>query len=201
MKVLIACEYSGIVRDAFILRGHDAISCDFLPSERPGPHVQGDVRPLLRRPWDLVVAFPPCTYLCNSGVRWLYERPGRWEQMRVAALFFSECLNANADRVACENPVMHRYGSEIIGRGPDFTVQPWHFGDAFTKRTAFWCRNLSPLVPDPGNVLDRHRAVSACHLEPPGPDRWKNRSRTFPGIANAIAEQWSFPWLGQGFAF
>src|SRR6056297_904353 len=143
MKVLIACEYSGRVRDAFIALGHDAVSCDLLPSESPGPHIQGDVRELLREPWDLVIAHPPCTYLANSGVRWRVER-GEWEQIAEAAEFFRACLGANAPCVAVENPVMHRYGREAVGRGPNFTVQPWQFGDPLRKRTCFWVRGLPP---------------------------------------------------------
>jgi len=171
MRVLVACEYSGRVRDAFIRRGHDAISCDLLPAEKPGPHIQGDVSEVLRQTWDLVVAHPPCTYLSNSGVRWLHSDPDRWALMRQGAGFFLDCLNANAARVAVENPVMHKYAREIIGRGPDFTVQPWQFGD------------------------NESTAGDRVHRAPPGPDRWKDRSRTFPGIAEAIADQWSSPDL------
>ena len=187
MKVLVACEYSGRVRDAFIALGHDAVSCDLLPTEQPGPHIQGDVRPLLRQPWDLVIAHPPCTRLCNSGVRWLHER-GLWHDMREGAEFFLACLNANTPRVAVENPVMHKYAREIVGRGPDFTVQPWQFGDRAKKRTCFWTRGLPPLTPT--SDLTAADAVAEVHLASPGPDRWKNRSRTYPGIADAIAKQW-----------
>jgi len=133
---LIACEYSGRVRDAFLARGIDAVSCDLLPSEADGPHIQGDVTEQLRRRWAGVIAHPPCTRLCNSGVRWLAERD-LWQEMRQGAAFFLACLNANASRVAVENPVMHGYAREIIGRGPDFTVQPWQFGDPAKKRTCF----------------------------------------------------------------
>lgn len=184
----MACEYSGRVRDAFIARGHDAVSCDMLPSETPGPHVQGDVMPLLRQKWDLVICHPPCTRLCNSGVRWLAER-NLWDDMRTGAEFFVACLNANAPRVAVENPVMHRYAREIIGRGPDFTVQPWQFGDNFKKRTCFWTRGLPPLAATSG--LDGSTALAECHLASPGPHRAANRSRTYPGLAAAMASQWS----------
>lgn len=186
-KVLVACEYSGRVRDAFIACGHDAISCDMLPSETPGQHYRGDVRPLLRERWELVIAHPPCTRLCNSGVRWLHERD-LWEDMDDAALFFMDFLDANSPRVAVENPVMHKYAREIVGRGPDFTVQPWQFGDPAKKRTCFWTRGLPPLVPTSGLTADSARAD--CHLASPGPGRWKERSRTYPGIANAMASQW-----------
>jgi len=187
MRVLVACEYSGRVRDAFIRRGHDAISCDLLPTDAPGPHVQGDVSPMLCEPWDLVIAHPPCTRLCNSGVRWLHERD-LWADMREAAQFFLACLNANAPCVAVENPVMHKHARKIVGRGPDFTVQPWQFGDGAKKRTCFWTRGLEPLQPT--SDLTAADAVAECHLASPGPDRWKQRSTTYPGIAEAMAEQW-----------
>lgn len=187
MRVLVACECSGRVRDAFRALGHDAMSCDLEPTEVPGPHIQGDVLPLLMEPWDLVIAHPPCDYLANSGVRWRVERQ-EWQQVEDAARFFLACLNADAPRVAVENPVMHRYGRDHVGRGPDFTVQPWHFGDPQAKRTCFWTRGLPPLVPEitepPANV------GQAVWREPPGPNRKRNRSRTFPGIARAMAEQW-----------
>jgi hypothetical protein len=190
VKILVACEYSGRVRDALIRNGHDAISCDLLPDENfpAGPHYQGDVLPLLREPWDMVIAHPPCTRLCNSGVRWLHERD-LWDEMRDGAEFFLACLNANAPRVAVENPVMHRYAREIVGRGPDFTVQPWQFGDPAKKRTCFWTRGLPPLRPT-SDMTDAD-AVAECHLASPGPDRWKERSRTYLGIARAIADQWA----------
>ena len=188
MKVLIACEFSGIFRDAFIARGHDAISCDLLPTERPGPHHQGDVRPLLRKRWDLVIAHPSCQRLCNSGVRWLAERD-LWDDMRAGAAFFMECLNANAERIAVENPVMHKYAREIIGRGPCFTVQPWQFGDPERKRTCFWTRgDVPPLVPT--SSMTAADAKPIVHFASPGPDRWKERSRSFPGMAAAAADQW-----------
>lgn len=188
MKVLVACEYSGRVRDAFLALGHDAVSCDLLPSEAPGPHIQGDVRALLRKSWDLVIAHPPCQFLCNSGVRWLHEREGRWQDMEAGAAFFLQCLHANAPLVAVENPVMHKYARVIVGRGPDFTVQPWQFGDPAKKRTCFWVRGLPPLTPTSGMTAADARAE--CHLASPGPDRWKERSRTYMGLARAMAEQW-----------
>lgn len=187
MRVLVACEYSGRVRDAFRAMGHDAISCDLLSSEAPGPHHQGDVRAMLAQPWDLVVAHPPCTRLCNSGVRWLHERD-LWDEMRDGVAFFMACLNANSPRVAVENPVMHRHARELVGRGPCFTVQPWQFGDDATKRTCFWTRGLPPLKPT--SDLDGSTARPEVHHASPGPDRWKNRSRTYPGIARAMADQW-----------
>lgn len=188
MKVLVACEYSGRVRDAFLRMGHDAVSCDLLPTEVPGPHIEGNVAPLLRQSWDMVIAHPPCTYLSNSGVRWLHSDPGRWRDMRLGAEFFLDCLCANAPLIAVENPVMHKYARDIIGRGPDFTVQPWQFGDNEKKRTCFWTVGLPPLVPT--SDLDGSTAGDSVHKASPGPDRWKARSRTFPGLAEAMATQW-----------
>ena len=186
LRVLAACEYSGRVRDAFNAIGHDAISCDLLPSEAPGPHIQGDVLELLKEPWDLVIAHPPCTRLCNSGVRWLHER-NLWGDMVAGAEFFRACLNANAPAVAVENPVMHKYAREICGEH-SFTVQPWQFGDPAKKRTCFWTIGLPPLTPT--SALTAADARPDCHHASPGPDRWKERSRTYPGIARAMAEQW-----------
>lgn len=189
LRVLVACEYSGRVRSAFRALGHDAWSCDLLPAEDDSHfHRQGDVTRFLRERWDIVIAHPPCTYLCNSGVRWLHERPERWKLMEEGADFFLACLAANADFVAVENPVMHKYAREIVGRGPDFTVQPWQFGDPAKKRTCFWTRGLPPLTPTSDMTAQDARAD--CHRASPGPDRWKERSRTYPGIAEAMAQQW-----------
>lgn len=186
-KVLVACEFSGIVRDAFIEQGHDAISCDLLPSEKPGPHIQGDVRPLLKKPWDLVIAHPPCTRLCNSGVRWLHER-NLWAELDEAAEFFLDCLQANSPHVAVENPIMHKYAKKLIGNDFSFSIQPWQFGDNYKKRTCFWTKNLPNLKPT--SDLDGSSALAQVHMETRSKDRWKNRSRTYPGIAKAMAEQW-----------
>ena len=187
MKVLVACEFSGVVRDAFLARGHDAISCDLLPTESPGPHIQGDVTPILREPWDLVIAHPPCTRLCNSGVRWLHER-NLWGALDEAVAFFRSCLSANAPHVAVENPVAHGHAVRRIGRRHDFTVQPWQFGDPFKKRTCFWTRGLPPLIPDQGATP--HGADQAVWRMAPSKDRARLRSVTYPGIARAAAEQW-----------
>lgn len=194
MRVLVACEFSGIVRDAFRARGHEAISADLLPTERPGPHYQGDVLELLTgifpTRWDLVIAHPPCTYLANSGVRWLYKDgepdEDRWLRMADAAEFFKALLNAPVPRIAVENPVMHRYAKAIIGRGPDQCIQPWQFGHGETKRTCFWLKNLPPL--EPTNIVDGREP--RVHYASPGPDRWKERSRTLQGLADAMADQW-----------
>lgn len=206
MRVLVACEYSGRVRDAFISRGHDALSCDLLPTEVPGPHHQGDVFEAHRLgPWDLVVAHPPCTYLTNSGVRWLYGGKGdvrdenRWMLMDGAAWFFAAMLAVPAPRVAVENPIMHSHGRSAVaehyramtGRhvDDDFrrqTIQPWQFGHGETKATVLWIKGLPELRPT-NLVAGREQRV---HKMAPGPERWKERSRTFTGIAEAMAEQW-----------
>ena len=186
MRVLFACEYSGRGRQAFRARGHDAWSCDLLASEDGSPyHLQQDVRPLLRERWDLVVAHPTCTRLTNSGVRWLHERQ-LWEELEVAAEFFVDCLNANAERVAVENPIPHRYALERIGRSYDQIIHPWQFGHGETKATCLWLKNLPKLQPT--NIVDGREPK--VHRMPPIPDRWKERSRTYQGIADAMAEQW-----------
>lgn len=195
MRVLVACEYSGRVRNAFRALGHDARSCDLLEAEdAPTPwHWRDSLEHVIARDqsWDLIVAHPPCTYLCNSGVRWLHERPERWQLMEEAAEFFRWILELPVDRIAVENPVMHKYAREIVGRGPDFSVQPWQFGDPAKKRTCFWTKGLPPLVPT--SAMTAADARADCHLASPGPDRWKERSRTYQGIADAIAAQWSAP--------
>ena len=148
MKVLVACEFSGTVRDAFIRAGHDAMSCDLLPTESPGPHYQGDMwnAHSTRQHWDLAIIHPTCQYLCNRGVRWLYEHPWRWNLMRSAAYFFKACLeDFPADRVAVENPIMHGHALEIIGKEADQVVQPHYFGDPFLKATCWWLKNREPL--------------------------------------------------------
>lgn len=144
MRVLVGCEYSGIVRDAFIRAGHDAISCDLLSTESPGPHYQGDVFDIIDDGFDLAILHPPCTRLCNSGVRWLAERD-LWDEMREGAEFFKRLLHSNIPMIAVENPVPHRYALEIIGKKYDQTIQPWQFGHTTSKRTCLWFRNLPPL--------------------------------------------------------
>ena len=186
MKVLVACEYSGKVRDAFISQGHDAMSCDLLPTDVDGPHYQGDVFDIIDQGWDLMIAHPPCTYLTNSGVRWLHERPGRWEQLRDGAEFFKALLEADIPMIAVENPIMHKYAIEIIGRKQDQIVQPWQFGHGETKATGFWLKNLPPLMPTE-IVEGREQRI---HKLAPSADRWKIRSETFTGIAEAMAKQW-----------
>lgn len=199
MRVLVSCEFSGIVRDAFIARGHDAVSCDLLPSERPGPHIIGDCRDLLADGWDLMVAHPPCTYLTNAGVRWLSGDYGhhmaptslvgeeRWAAMRDGAVLFRDLLSAPIPRIAVENPVMHRYGVAEIGRKSDQTVQPWQFGEPVQKAVSLWLVGLPLLLPSGPICEERHQLV---HKMSPSPDRAHKRSRFFPGIAAAMAAQW-----------
>lgn len=196
MRVLVACEYSGVVRDAFRDLGHDAMSCDILPTERPGPHHQGDVLELRSEPFDLVIAHPPCTYLSNSGVRWLSTDPERWELMRDGARFFGTFWYFNTPRLAVENPIQHKHAREIHGRGKATQyVQPWMFGHPEQKATGLWLRGLPKLTPTNDVREEMGRLTSAERQRiwsmSPGPDRWKERSKTFQGIASAMAEQWS----------
>lgn len=185
-RVLVACEFSGAVRDAFARLGADAWSCDLYPSETPGQHIHGDVTAHLCDAWDLIVAHPPCTFLANSGVRWLKTDPKRMREVKRAAAFFRQCLNAPCPRVAVENPIMHKYGRDLAAGLPDQVVQPWMFGHGETKATCLWLRGLPPLVPT-RVVAGR---VARVHRLPPSADRWKERSRTYRGIAEAMAAQW-----------
>lgn len=187
--VIVGCEYSGRVRNALRENGINAMSVDLLPSEDNSKHhYQGDIAPYLSMPWRMAIFHPSCQYLANSGVRWRVERQ-EWQQVREAAEFFLACYNANAPLVAVENPVQHKYAREAIGgMRPSFSVQPWEFGDPAKKRTCFWTRGLPPLVPTSDMTAADARAD--CHLAPPSPDRWKERARTYPGIAEAIADQW-----------
>ena len=196
MRVLVACEFSGVVRDAFLERGHDAWSCDLLPAETlTNRHIQADVRDVLGDGWDfLIVAHPPCTRLCNSGVRWLsVPPPGKtseemWQELEDGAELFSTLWNADIPRVCVENPVMHGHAKKRIRnyQEPAQTVQPWQFGHGETKRTCFWLRNLPPLKPT--KVVDGR--AQRIHRMPPSPTRWRERSRFYPGIAEAMADQW-----------
>jgi hypothetical protein len=193
MRVLVACEYSGRVRNAFLAQGHDAWSCDLLPSDDNSKfHIQGDVVPLLNQGWDLLIAHPPCTYLCNSGVSWLHRTEGRWEKMVEGAEFFSLFWQADIPKICVENPIMHKYAKEIIGASQTQSVQPWQFGDDASKRTCLWLKGLPELQPTDVIIKDRYANQTPsgrCNL-PPSKDRWKLRSVTYQGIANAMAEQW-----------
>lgn len=182
MKVLIACEFSGIVREAFRRQGHDAWSCDILPTEIPGQHIQGDVANHLQG-WDLLIAHPPCRYLAVSGARWFKEREREREQ-ESALTFVRLLMEANVTRIAIENPVSV-ISSRI--RKPDQIIQPWQFGHGETKKTCLWLKGLPKLQPT--KIVDGR--ASRVHREPPSKERWKNRSRTLQGIADAMATQWS----------
>lgn len=195
-RILVACEFSGTVRRAFAARGHDAWSCDLLPAEdRSNKHLIGDARDVLSDGWDLlIVCHPPCTRLCNSGVRWLTKAPeGKildqmWRELREGAALFSAFWNAPIERIAVENPVMHGHAKKLIEnyREPAQSVQPWQFGHGEVKRTCFWLKNL-PALKATSTVSGR---IARVHLMPPSADRWKERSRFFPGIASAMADQW-----------
>lgn len=184
MKVAVLCEFSGTVRDAFIRRGHEAVSYDILPSEKPGPHVQGDVLKADLSWADLCICHAPCTRLCNSGVCWLHKR-NLWDEMRVAAEFFKH-LTTLGKKNASENPIMHKYAVAIVGRKADQLIQPWQFGHGETKATGLWLRGLPKLVPT-SIVEGREQRL---HRLPPSPTRAMERSRTYAGIAEAMAEQW-----------
>ena len=218
LKVLIACEFTGTVRRAFESRGHDAWSCDLRASlDGSNHHIRDDVRRVIHDGWDLlVVAHPPCTRLCNSGVRWLSEPPGRleadtyskeeraayaamdrdarlafmWAKLDEGAALFSDLWNAPVERIAVENPVMHRHAKERIRNYVEFaqSVQPWQFGDNETKRTCFWLKNLPSLVPSV--TVKPDGVVARVHMMSPGAERNRERSKFFQGIANAMADQW-----------
>lgn len=208
MKVLVACEYSGTVRRAFNALDHvEAWSIDLLPSEDgSNRHIVGDVRDgILNEGWDLLmVAHPPCTRLCNSGVRWLsVPPPGRthesmWNELDEGAALFSTLWNAPIERIAVENPVMHRHAKERIVNYAEFeqSIQPYDFGHEESKRTCLWLKNLPPLVATTPRTkeelaaLKRGKGFNRVHMMTPGADRWKERSRFYPGIAKAMAEQW-----------
>jgi len=194
MNVLVACEFSGIVREAFKARGHNAWSCDLIDTEIPGQHIIGDVRLVLDAGWDLMIAHPPCTYLANSGVQHLHKQEGRWDKMWRGVMFFLHLLSASIPCIAVENPIPHGYA-----KLPKYTqiVEPWQFGESVTKRTCLWLRALPQLKAT--NVVEKgeryYRADgssngSKWYQLPPSEDRWKHRSRTFTGIAKAMAEQW-----------
>ena len=186
MKVLVACEFSGVVRDAFIERGHDALSCDFLDSDRPGPHYQGDVRDILGDGWDLMIAHPPCTFLAVSGARWFKDRE---IEQQEALEFVALLLTAEIPKIALENPV-GVISSRI--RKPDQIIQPWQFGEDASKKTCLWLKNLPKLVST--DVIQKkvyaNQTPSGQNKLGPSPDKAKLRSVTYTGIAKAMADQW-----------
>jgi hypothetical protein len=203
-KVLIACECSGTVRDAFSKAGYDAFSCDIKPDvNRSNRHIQDDIRNVLPQGWDmLVVAHPPCTRLCNSGVRWLHKAPPNrtleemWRELDEGAELFSELWNADIPHIAIENPVIHKYAKERIRGYEQFaqSIQPWQFGtdpdswDATKKRTCLWLKNLPSLIPT--GTLTADQATDKIHKMGPSPERSALRAKFFDGIANAMASQW-----------
>lgn len=180
MRVLVACEYSGIVREAFASRSHDQASCDLLASEQPGQHYQQPVEEILNLGWDLMIAHPPCTHLAVSGSRWFKDKV---QEQSDALAFVQMLMDAPIERIAIENPI------SVIStkiRPPDQYIHPWAFGHEETKKTCLWLKNLPPLIATA--VMAKREAI--VHNMSPGPDRWKNRSRTYTGIAAAMAEQW-----------
>ncbi|KKL77543.1 hypothetical protein LCGC14_2033820 [marine sediment metagenome] len=180
MQVLVACEFSGIVRDAFTAQGHYAVSCDLLPSERNGRHYRGDIRDIIREGWDLMIAHPPCTYLAVSGARWFKDR---MVEQAEALDFVRMLLDAPIKRIALENPV------SVIStriRKPDQIIQPWQFGHGETKATCLWLKNLPLLIPT--DIVEGR--LNRIHTMSPSPTRTANRSRTYIGIARAMVNQW-----------
>jgi hypothetical protein len=199
-KVLVACEFSGVVRDAFTARGHDAWSCDLLPTEAPGNHHQGDAIEFANsQHWDLMIAHPPCTYLCRTSEQWLKKQPGRWQLMEKAAQFFNAFLDMNIPRIAVENPMPNSHAIKLISKTFAQSIQPNNFGDAATKKTCLWLKGLPPLMDsltvEPEIVYSKKsgRAWGKWFWDSSmlqGEARRKFRSTTFPGIANAMADQW-----------
>lgn len=207
MRVLVACEYSGTVRDAFLRQGVYALSCDLLPSDSDfGEHYQGDVMDIINDGWDMMIAHPPCTYLCNSGVSWLHKDKSRWKKLDDAAKFFRALLDAPIAKIAVENPVMHKYAKERIGGvSQSQTIQPYMFGHTEQKATCLWLKGL-PLLRPTQNVKNEMMALpdnerQRLHYLPPSEERWKLRSATYQGIADAMASQWTKPWMMQGSLF
>lgn len=197
MNILVACERSGILRDALIAAGHNAISCDLKPSRRPGPHLECDVRLVLHKPWDALIAHPVCKYLTNAGVRWLHSEPGRFEKMREGAEFF-RMLDSGLEVQhiplrAIENPIMHGYAAKIIGRRADQFVHPYWFGSPFQKATGFHLTGLKPLPQEFTKAWYAERGIpikQAVWLMGPSEDREEKRSETDPQVARSIAQYW-----------
>jgi len=211
MKVLVACEESGVVRDAMIRYGHDAISCDLQETSSPGPHYKGDVRDLLDNDWDMIIAHPVCKYITNSGVCHLWEDEGctiknaeRWESLEEACEFFRLFVDHPCEKKCIENPIPHKYALELIGVNYTQIIQPWMFGHMEQKATCLWLWGLDNLVPTKNVYLEMMRLEKKerqrIHYMSPGPDREKNRSKTFQGIAESMADQWSNPKQGRMFA-
>ena len=193
MRVLVACEYSGRVRDAFVNGGHDAMSCDLLPTDSPGPHYHGSVMDVLNDGWDLMIAHPPCTHLAVSGARHFAEKRADGRQQE-AIDFFLALARAPIPRIAIENPVCIM---SSVWRKPDQTIQPWQYGHGETKATCLWLKNLPHLVPT--NIVSGRDA--RIHKMPPSENRWKLRSQTYQGIADAMADQWGGDMVKNYFLF
>lgn len=204
MRVLVACEFSGYVRDAFIARGHDAISCDLLPTEQPGPHYQGDVRDILNgEKWDMIIAHPPCRYLAKSGIMWLYAKKTkkinaeRLNEMKKAAEFFKFFLNSSCKKICVENPVLSKRALDFIGEKYSQIIEPFWFGHLEQKKTCLWLKGLPPLMATK-NVKHTTMSLPIQERQPKKfmsfngdyEERRKERSRFFTGIARAMAEQW-----------
>jgi len=197
MKILVGCETSGEVRNAFRALGHEAYSCDILPADDGSKyHIQGNVADYIDEGWDMGIFHPPCTRLANSGVRWLNKPPeGKtldqmWDELYQGADLFSMCLHAPIEKICVENPVMHKHAKAAIhGFFPATqSIQPWQFGHPDKKRTCLWLKNLPELKPT--KIIPEEERVASIHLAAPSPDRWKIRSKTFTGIAKAMADQW-----------
>lgn len=191
-NVLVACEFSGVVREAFRKLGHNAFSCDLQKSPEPSMyHFHADIRTLFElvpaSEWDLIIAHPPCTRLANSGVRWLAER-NFWQEMREGAEFFKFFMDLDCERIAIENPIPHKYALEIIGKKYNQIIQPWQFGEPYSKATCLWLKNLPKL--EPTKIIPKENREQYCWKLPPSPDRANLRSITYQGIADAMAEQW-----------
>lgn len=194
MKILIACEFSGIVREAFKSKGHEVLSCDLLPTEIPGNHYQGSVLDVIYKGWDMMIAHPPCTYLANSGVQHLHKDIKRWEKLFQGAEFFKFLLNYPIPKICVENPIMHKYGKQLIGSQASQIIQPWMFGHLEQKATCLWLKGL-PALQETKNVKTEMLKLpknerERLHYLPPSEDRQKLRSLTYQGIANSMAEQW-----------
>ncbi len=189
MNVLLACEESQIVTEAFTKKGHYAMSCDIeYPGAKGLPHYKGDVLDILYDSfWDMIIAFPVCKYLTNSGVRWLHERPGRWELMRKGAEFFNKFLKSECKKLVIENPVHHGYARKLIPKYNQI-IHPWQFGNTTKKQICLWLRGVPKLIPT--EIIPLELRTADIHNEPPGPDRERNRSKFFPGVADAMADRW-----------
>ena len=192
--ILIACEFSGVVRDAFIKHGYDAISCDLLPTQSKGPHIQGNVIDIINNDWDMIIAHPPCTYLTNAGVCHLKNNPIRQKQMEEAAIFFKTLLNNKCIYICVENPIPHHFAIDKIGRKYDQLIHPWMFGHMEQKSTCLWLKNLPNLIETSNVKLEMMKLPikerQKMHWLSPSPMRGYLRSITYKGIAEAMATQW-----------